>query len=52
MRMTSKAEAYAGEQRFQLITNETGRVFRVGETPKEILPYGRLIPGQSAMALS
>ena len=44
--MTARAEAGAGHQRFQLITNETGRVFRVGETPKELLPYGRWLPGQ------
>lgn len=45
--MTSRAEAPAGPQRFQLITNDTGRQFRVGESPKELLWYGRWLPGQS-----
>ena len=29
---------------YQEITNDTGRVFRVGETPKDILGHGRWVP--------
>ncbi len=29
---------------YQEITNSTGRVFRVGETPKDVLGYGRWVP--------
>ena len=28
---------------YQLITNDTGRVFRVGETPEQVLGYGRVV---------
>ena len=33
---------------YQVVTNETGRVFRVGETPRDILGYGRLVPIMAA----
>ena len=33
---------------YQVVTNETGRVFRVGETPKDILGYGRWVPIMAA----
>jgi MFS transporter, OFA family, oxalate/formate antiporter len=36
--------AATGSVPFQEITNSTGRVFRVGETPKDILGYGRWVP--------
>jgi MFS transporter, OFA family, oxalate/formate antiporter len=35
---------------YQLVTNDTGRVFRVGETPKDILGYGRWVPIIAAWA--
>ena len=31
-------------ENYQRITNETGRVFRVGETPRDILGFGRWLP--------
>jgi len=45
--MATRAESDAGRQRYQLVRNDTGRIFRVGESPKELLPYGRWVPGQS-----
>ena len=33
---------------YREITNATGRVFRVGETPKDILGYGRWVPIMAA----
>ena len=33
---------------YQVVTNETGRVFRVGETPRDILGYGRWVPIMAA----
>ena len=33
---------------FQTITNPTGRVFRVGETPRDILGHGRWVPIMAA----
>jgi MFS transporter, OFA family, oxalate/formate antiporter len=29
---------------YQEVTNSTGRVFRIGETPKQIQGYGRWVP--------
>lgn len=43
--MTSRADATAGQPRFRMVTNDTGRTFRIGENPKDLLPYGRLLPG-------
>ena len=36
---------------YRLITNETGRVFRVGETPKQLIGYSRLAVIMSAWAV-
>ena len=36
--------ATTGNVAFQEVTNATGRVFRVGEQPKQILGYGRWVP--------
>ena len=33
---------------YQVITNETGRVFRVGETPRDVLGWGRWVPIMAA----
>jgi MFS family permease len=33
---------------FQTVTNPTGRVFRVGETPRDILGHGRWVPIMAA----
>ena len=33
--------AASGSVAFQELTNSTGRVFRVGETPRQILGYNR-----------
>jgi MFS transporter, OFA family, oxalate/formate antiporter len=33
---------------FQTVTNATGRVFRVGETPRDILGHGRWVPIMAA----
>jgi OFA family oxalate/formate antiporter-like MFS transporter len=33
---------------YQVVTNETGRVFRVGETPRDILGHGRWVPIMAA----
>ncbi len=35
---------------YNVLTNSTGRVFRVGETPKDILGYGRWVPIMAAWA--
>jgi MFS transporter, OFA family, oxalate/formate antiporter len=40
--------AASGSVSFQELTNSTGRVFRVGETPKDILGYGRWVPIMAA----
>ena len=42
------ATAEAVNPNYQLITNDTGRVFRVGEEPKQILGYPRWIVIMSA----
>jgi len=39
--MSATTEAF---DNYQVITNETGRVFRVGEEPRTILGYGRWVP--------
>ena len=39
--MSATTEAF---ENYQVITNETGRVFRVGEEPRTILGYGRWVP--------
>ena len=36
--------AASGSVAFQQVTNSTGRVFRVGETPRDILGFGRWVP--------
>src|SRR5580704_11364740 len=36
--------AVSGSVAFQEVTNSTGRVFRVGETPRDVLGYGRWVP--------
>jgi MFS transporter, OFA family, oxalate/formate antiporter len=40
--------ATAGTANYQVVTNTTGRVFRVGETPRQILGYGRWVPIMAA----
>ncbi len=40
--------ATAGTANFQVVTNATGRVFRVGETPRDIMGYGRWVPIMAA----
>jgi MFS family permease len=35
-------------ENFQVVTNETGRVFRVGETPRDVLGWGRWVPIMAA----
>jgi len=40
--------ATAGTANFQVVTNATGRVFRVGETPRDILGHGRWVPIMAA----
>ncbi len=40
--------ASAGTANYQVVTNATGRVFRVGETPRDILGYGRWVPIMAA----
>src|SRR5579875_3397737 len=37
-----------GSSTYQEIVNDTGRVFRVGESPKDILGYGRWVPIMAA----
>ena len=39
--MSATTESFGN---YQNITNKTGRVFRVGETPRDILGYGRWVP--------
>jgi hypothetical protein len=39
--MSATTEAH---ENYQVITNETGRVFRVGEEPRTILGHGRWVP--------
>lgn len=38
------ATTESSSSNYRLITNDTGRVFRVGETPKDILGWGRWVP--------
>ena len=38
----------SGSVAFQEVTNSTGRVFRVGETPEDILGWGRWVPIMAA----
>ena len=40
--------ATAGTANYQVVTNTTGRVFRVGETPREVMGYGRWVPIMAA----
>jgi MFS transporter, OFA family, oxalate/formate antiporter len=40
--------AVSGSVAFQEVTNSTGRVFRVGETPRDILGFGRWVPIMAA----
>src|SRR5260370_34762024 len=40
--------AVSGSVAFQEVTNSTGRVFRVGETPKDVLGWGRWVPIMAA----
>jgi OFA family oxalate/formate antiporter-like MFS transporter len=40
--------AVSGSVAFQEVTNSTGRVFRVGETPRDILGHGRWVPIMAA----
>ncbi len=40
--------AVSGSVAFQEVTNSTGRVFRVGETPRDILGRGRWVPIMAA----
>jgi MFS transporter, OFA family, oxalate/formate antiporter len=35
-------------ENYQVVTNETGRVFRVGETPRDVLGWGRWVPIMAA----
>jgi hypothetical protein len=37
------ATAEAINPNYQLVTNDTGRVFRVGEEPRQILGYSRTV---------
>ena len=43
--MSATTEAH---ENYQVITNETGRVFRVGETPRDVLGWGRWVPIMAA----
>jgi MFS family permease len=40
--------ATAGTANYQVVTNSTGRVFRVGETPRDVLGHGRWVPIMAA----
>ena len=40
--------AVSGSVAFQEVTNSTGRVFRVGETPRDVLGWGRWVPIMAA----
>ena len=40
--------ATAGTANYQTVTNSTGRVFRVGETPRDVLGHGRWVPIMAA----
>jgi MFS transporter, OFA family, oxalate/formate antiporter len=42
------AATTSGSVAFQEVTNSTGRVFRVGETPRDILGWGRWVPIMAA----
>ena len=40
--------ATTGQANYDVVTNATGRVFRVGETPRELLGHGRWVPIMAA----
>jgi len=40
--------ATTGQANYDVLTNATGRVFRVGETPRELLGHGRWVPIMAA----
>jgi MFS family permease len=40
--------AATGQANYDVVTNATGRTFRVGETPRDILGYGRWVPIMAA----
>jgi MFS transporter, OFA family, oxalate/formate antiporter len=40
--------ATAGTVNYQVVKNSTGRVFRVGETPRDIMGFGRWVPIMAA----
>jgi MFS family permease len=40
--------ATTGQANFEVVTNATGRVFRVGESPRDVLGHGRWVPIMAA----
>lgn len=40
--------ATTGQANYEVLTNATGRVFRVGETPRDVLGHGRWVPIMAA----
>ena len=40
--------ATTGQANYEVVTNPTGRVFRVGETPRDVLGHGRWVPIMAA----
>ena len=40
--------ATTGQANYEVVTNATGRVFRVGETPRDVLGHGRWVPIMAA----
>jgi hypothetical protein len=40
--------ATTGQANYDVLPNATGRVFRVGETPRELLGHGRWVPIMAA----
>ncbi|MGH3420627.1 MAG: OFA family MFS transporter [Streptosporangiaceae bacterium] len=40
--------ATTGQANYDVVTNATGRVFRVGETPRDVLGHGRWVPIMAA----
>jgi MFS transporter, OFA family, oxalate/formate antiporter len=40
--------ATTGQANYDVVTNSTGRVFRVGETPRDVLGHGRWVPIMAA----
>ncbi len=40
--------ATAGTANYQVVTNSTGRAFRIGETPRDVLGHGRWVPIMAA----